>query len=119
MGELLELVLDLHRQFACRDEHEGPRPAGAAGLGHLLEDREHEGGGLARPRAGLAEHVHAGEGPRNQPGLHRGWHGVARPLHGGERRRRQAEMLEALVGIASDRPGVGGANHALLLRRIR
>ena len=69
VGELLELDDDLLDEFAGRGQDDGLRPA-AAGFEHL-DDRDAEGGGLARARLGLADHVLAFEGFGDEVGLDR------------------------------------------------
>jgi hypothetical protein len=56
VGKFLKLVLDLHREFAGRHEHERPRAASAARLQHAFEDRQHERRRRAGARPSLTEH---------------------------------------------------------------
>ena len=106
VGELFELVTDLHGEFAGRDEDEGPRPAAATlrRLRHPLEDRQDERAGLAGAGAGLTEDIDPLEGPRDQPRLHRRGDGVTGPLDGGQCRRGETELGE----VAGDSGGLQG-----------
>lgn len=66
LAEALDLGLDLDGQLARGDEDEG---LGGDPLGHLLEDGEAEGGGLAGAGAGLPEDVDAGQGAGDEQRL--------------------------------------------------
>ena len=71
-GQLLAFVADLHGQLAGWHHDQGlRRPAAALRLEHL-QDRNREGGRLARARLGLAHHVDA----RHARGMKPAWTGV-------------------------------------------
>ncbi len=59
----LERVVDLHRQFARRDDHEpkGTAALWRASVGQASDHGQAEGERLAGPRAGLAEDVAPGK----------------------------------------------------------
>ena len=69
-GELEELLGHLDRELARRAEDHGLDAA--VGRVHALDDGEAEGGRLAGPGLGLADHVAAGEGRRHGLLLDRG-----------------------------------------------
>ena len=55
LGESIELLLDLVRKLACVAQHKCAARSGA--ITDALEDSNHEDGGLAHTRDGLAENV--------------------------------------------------------------
>ena len=72
-GVLMERFGHLHRELAGGDEHERARlPTAGLVAGQAIEQRQREGGGLARAGAGLAEHVAAREQHRDGLALNRG-----------------------------------------------
>ena len=76
----LEALVDLAGQFAGGREHKHPAPLWLPRLWvghHPLDERQGEGGGLARARLGTAEDVAAGEHVRHGLRLDRGRLGVA------------------------------------------
>ena len=77
--QLFAFVTDLHGQLAGRHQDQGlRRPAAAMRLQHL-QDRNREGGRLARARLGLAHHVHA----RHARGIKPSWTGVGSSIRSG------------------------------------
>ncbi len=75
-GQHAGIVIDLHRQFACRCQDQRARLVGAPRqlcrlLVEKMEDRQQECGGLSRSRLRLAGQVLAVEG--NWQGLRRDW----------------------------------------------
>ena len=77
------LLGDLHDQFARRREDERLR-AGRFVLVPPVEERQQERGGLAGAGLGLADHVAAVEGVRDQGGLNRRRRGILDALERGE-----------------------------------
>ena len=83
----------LHRELACRHEHERADLAAAAlaVARELVEERQRERRGLAGAGGGLAEHVAAGDQDGNGFSLDRRGLFVAERGHGGDQRSRQSE----------------------------
>ena len=76
LAELVEVLDDLRRQLARGGEDQGA--GGAARLAEQpLQDRQHEGGGLAAARHGAGQHVAAVEAGRDGVALDRGRLGEA------------------------------------------
>ena len=104
-----DAFLDLQRELASRREHEAadrqtrrPSPTlaawqiahrGPAGV-EKLENREHEGGRLARTGLGAGQQVAAGEHDRDRLRLNRRRLGVVLSGHGTQEIGRQPELVE-------------------------
>ena len=71
-GQFFAFVADLDSQFAGRHQGQGLRRSAAALRLEHLQDRNREGGRLARARLGLTHHVHTRERAGNEPLLDRG-----------------------------------------------
>ena len=106
-GELDALVADLDGQFAGGKQDEGLDAGVLRSRFEAFENRDAEGGGLARARLRLAHQIDALEGLGNQPGLdgrgfeilglgQRGEHDL-REAHAGEARRRRRGGVAALA----------------------
>ena len=71
----VDALVDLHRELAGRDQDEDPdrmargREAGVGLVAQPVEDRQHEGGGLAGPGLGGGEDIAARENERDRSGL--------------------------------------------------
>jgi len=100
VGQRLERVADLNREFAGRDQHEGAGPLGRGGatVGQPGERRQAERERLARPCAPAAENVTAGQRVGDRRRLDR--EGLRDPVPGEPPHQDlgQAEPQEGVVG---------------------
>ena len=78
------LLGHLDDEFAGRREDDGLRAGGPFNVSPAVEEGDQKGGGLARARLRLADHVAAGEGFRDQGGLDGGRVCVADSTEGRE-----------------------------------
>ena len=97
-GQLDAFVADLDGQLAGRGQDQGLGMRRLVAGVQPLEDRDREGGRLARPGPGLAHHVHALHRPGNQPGLDGGGLRVLGLVQGPEHGRRQRQVAEGRGG---------------------
>ena len=86
---------DLRGQFTGGCEHQGGR-ARCLG-GDAVDDRHHEGEGLARPGGRLGQHVAAGENVADHLGLDGEGRGESAIFKGAGNRARNAEIGEGLL----------------------
>ena len=95
MGQLLDFLADLHREFPRRHEHQRQRLAALlAALDHF-QNRNRKRGGLAGAGAGLAQARRSRRAPRNQSGLDRRRRQIFGLLERREHHVRKTELLEA------------------------
>ena len=99
IGEALHVVFDLHAELTRRREDQHAREAAFRGpfgprLEDAVQDRQHEGHGLAGARVGAADHVMPLQRDRNHRALDRRRLQEAADLDPFEQRRLEAERVE-------------------------
>ena len=96
-GKLPQLLADLHGQLPGGAEHQHLRILLLAGVLHQLDGGDAEGGGLARARAGLADHIPPLEQHGDDLLLDGGKLFIARLLNGADHLRRKVQGFQSLI----------------------